>query len=89
MASNQKGVQLMSDREDILEQVEETYMNGFADEVSGDVEAPTGHFYRVGQYIVVTNSQGFKTIYDHRCEEEAEVQFDTMNEEYCEWDDSE
>jgi hypothetical protein len=70
-----------------LEQLEEIYMDGCTDEVSGNVEAPTGHFYRVGNQIVVTDSQGFNNVENFTHVEEAEVAFDERNEDFMEWDE--
>jgi hypothetical protein len=49
---------------DPSDELEETYLNGFADEVGGDVETTYGHLYRVGNVIVRTNTQGFKYAYE-------------------------
>ncbi len=68
------------------DELEAIYGNGFADEISGDVEAPTGHFYRVGHQIVHTDSQGFTDVNTYTSVEHAEIEFDRWNEEYMEWD---
>lgn len=69
----------------ILAACEEWYHNGFAEEVSGDVDAPTGHFYRVNRWIVLTDSQGFQDVFPFDTTEEAEKAFDTLDKEYGEW----
>lgn len=63
-------------------ELEEIYMDGCADEVSGDVESPTGHFYRVGSQVVVTDSQGFSDVTDYDSEVEAEWAFQELDESY-------
>jgi hypothetical protein len=73
----------------VLEACEEYYMNGTYDDVSGDVEAPTGHFYRIGRYIVVTDSQGFSEFHNYSNENEAVEAFSDMDEEYAKWDGGE
>lgn len=70
-----------------LEECEEVYMNGFVDEVSGDVDAPTGHFYRVGKAIVTTDNYGFHTIQEFSTVELAEEAFENLNNEYDDWCD--
>jgi hypothetical protein len=69
---------------------ETIYGHGVADDVSGNVEAPTGHFYRVAQWIVVTDSQGFSDLYTYASEEEAVEEFNKLDAEYAKWwgDDS-
>jgi hypothetical protein len=69
------------------EALEAIYMDGCADQVSGDVEAPTGHFYRVGRQIVETDSQGFKNFNSYTTEAEAEAEFDRLDNLYDEWMD--
>jgi len=71
----------------IIGACENFYMNGVADDVSGHVDAPTGHFYRVDRWIVTTNDQGFKSLTTFDKPEEAEVHFDHANEEYMHWDE--
>lgn len=68
-----------------LEQCEEVYCDGFADEVSGDVESPIGHFYRVHNCIVVTDSQGFSDLTEYRNESEAIGAFRELDESYSAW----
>lgn len=70
----------------LLNVLEAFYMNGTPDEQSGNVEAPTGHFYRVDRWIVVTNSQGFKDVYSHDSADEAEAEFVKLLDAYLEWD---
>lgn len=61
------------------------YMNGSADDQSGDVEAPTGHFYRVHRWIVTTDSQGFEHIEALDTEAEAIEAFTLLDNEYSQW----
>lgn len=68
-----------------LDYCEEVYGTGFADELSGDVEAPTGHFYRVGRHIVVTDSQGFKYLSDHGSVGKAQSFFSELEDQYDAW----
>jgi hypothetical protein len=71
--------------EKTLEELEEIYMNGFADEVTGDVDW-IGHFYRVGSYIVQTDQQGFRSVHTHSTEDEAVRAFKDINIDYTSWD---
>ena len=68
-----------------LKELEEFYGNGFTDEVSGDVESPTGHFYRVGIQIVVTDQFGFNYVSAYRSAMLASLAFAKMEEEYSSW----
>lgn len=70
-----------------LEELDEIYGNGGTDQMSGDVEAPTGHFYRVETQIVVTDTQGFRSVFNFRNEDEAKAAFAKLNKEYLNWDD--
>lgn len=67
----------------ILDACEAFYMNGFPDEVDGDVESSLGHFYRCHRWIVVTDNQGFKDVQTFDTEAEAEIDFRSRAEEYC------
>lgn len=69
----------------LLDALEAFAGNGSADEVSGNVESPTGHFFRVDRWIVVTDSQGFRDVQTYDTESEAEVAFRSMDEEYIQW----
>lgn len=73
--------------EGTLEWAEELYGHGMADEVSGDVEAPTGHFYRVDRWIVTTDSRGFREIDAFPTEGYAHNVFESLDAEYAEWED--
>jgi hypothetical protein len=87
--------------------------DGWANESSGDVESPTGHFARisnapnevsevldafedvietygqpdtiVGHYLVVTNDQGFITIYRFKNESELIRNYRDLEAQYGEW----
>jgi len=73
----------------LMDALEDTYMNGFANEVSGDVEAPTGHFYRVERWIVTTDSQGFRDLWPFDSPAEARKEFQLLDEAYSKWDEEE
>lgn len=69
----------------LLHACETFYMNGCADAVGGDVESPTGHFYRVHRWIVTTDNYGFKDIETYDTETEAIVAFEQRADEYTQW----
>jgi len=73
----------------VLEACEYFYMNGCPDEMSGDVESPVGHFYRVARWIVYTDSQGFHELQTCESELDARAHFDVVNQEYDAWCDKE
>lgn len=73
--------------ETLLDALEAFYLSGSPDEASGDVEAPTGHFYRIDRWIVVTNNQGFKDVQEYGNAETAEWEFGKLEDDYCEWAD--
>jgi hypothetical protein len=61
-------------------------MDGCADEVSGNVDAPTGHFYRVAAQIVTTDSQGFSSVTSFDSLAAAKAEFQRLDAEYAKWD---
>lgn len=67
----------------IREHLAELALDGVADEESGDVEAPTGHFYRVGRYVVVTDSRGFSELHDCGTAASAAAYFDGLELDYA------
>jgi hypothetical protein len=67
--------------------LDEYYLNGTYDDVSGDVESPTGHFFRIERWIVVTDSQGFRHLEPYPNEEQAKKAFEKLDNEYAEWSD--
>ena len=69
----------------LIQACESFYMNGCADAVDGDVESPTGHFYRVHRWIVTTDNYGFKEIETYDTETEAIVAFEQRADEYTQW----
>jgi hypothetical protein len=71
----------------VLDACEARYLNGQYDDISGDSEAPTGHFYLVERWIVVTDSQGFRHLHTYHSVLEAEAAFEQMDEAYAEWED--
>lgn len=68
-----------------LEQLESFYMDGVADEVSGDVDSPTGHFYRVDRWIVRTDDRGFHDVTEYETIEDAKNDFASMDDQYSNW----
>ena len=66
----------------LLDALESFYMNGGADETSGDVET-FGHFYRVHRWIVWTDSQGFHDVDTYDTEVEAIAWFAKYDAEYA------
>ena len=68
-----------------LDELEDTFMNGFADEVTGDADAPGGHVYRVGQYLVTTDSMGFRYGAEYATVMVAEAVFADISAAYSEW----
>lgn len=68
-----------------LASLEAYYMNGMADAEAGNVDADTGHFYRVERWIVRTDTQGFHTIEAYDTVAEAISDFLKREEEYCKW----
>lgn len=72
---------------DLKDALEANYYNGNYDDIGGDVEAPTGHYYRIERWIVVTDSQGSRTVHTFDTIEEAEEKVEELENEYCTWDD--
>ena len=70
---------------DLIISYESVFLDGMADSVSGDVEAPTGHFYRVNAGIVITDSRGFHYGYLYANEADAMRVFDILEAEYVDW----
>lgn len=71
--------------ESVLAACEAFYGHGFADAVGGDVESPTGHFFRVHRWIVVTDSQGFADLEAFDSEGEAVARFATLESMFSDW----
>ncbi len=71
---------------DVLEACEVYYMSGCYDNLSGDSEAPTGHFYTIHRFMVTTDSQGFRTLNVFDNEDEAQKEFNNLEAEYSEWE---
>lgn len=80
--------ELASHVETLLDALESFYMNGSADDVSGDVEASCGHFYRVARWIVQTDSQGFHDVSAYADDDKAREAFATLDDRYSQWFDS-
>jgi hypothetical protein len=77
----EEGVTSLVDALDVL------WGTGFSDDESGNVDAPTGHFFRVAHWIVTTDSQGFRSVEAFGSLGEAVREFHRRDEEYSEWDD--
>jgi hypothetical protein len=77
--------ELNEDVHSVLDACEALYGHGAYDDMSGDVDAPTGHFYRVAQWIVITDAQGFHYLTAFDSEEDAENEFDKLMADYREW----
>jgi len=73
----------------VLDACELYYMNGCYDNLSGDSEAPTGHFYRIHRWIVTTNPAGFRILHTFDNEDEARKAFNQRDDEFSEWSDQE
>lgn len=61
------------------------YGHGVPSDVTGHVEAPTGHVIRVDRWIVLTNEQGFTTLEDYDSEEIAIARFASYEDAYADW----
>lgn len=61
------------------------YLEGFADDITGDVESPSGHLYRIESRITCTNSQGFSETYIYANEDDAKKVFEWAREQYHSW----
>ena len=72
----------------VMQACEAFYMNGTPDETSGDVDSPTGHFYRCDRWIVRTDSQGFKDLYTFANWEDAQSTFQKWDNDYSDWSES-
>ncbi|HEY1249205.1 MAG TPA: hypothetical protein VGE97_09475 [Nitrososphaera sp.] len=77
-----------SEINDIEDALEACYQNGSYDDIGGDVEAPTGHYYKIDQWIVVTDNQGFHKITEWPTVEDAEKHFDELEKEYEKWNNN-
>lgn len=71
----------------LLQCCETIYLNGFSDDCSGDVDCPTGHFYRVARWIVETDSHGFSYLTAFIKESQAVEYFEACDREYAAWSD--
>jgi hypothetical protein len=61
----------------------------YSDAFGGDVEAPTGYFSRIAQFIVVENSQGFVSVTEYASEAEAEDAFADLEDDFYECHEAE
>lgn len=73
----------------LLAALETIYMHGgvSSEDIGGDSEAPTGHFYRIERWIVSVDSQGFKDLTSFDTLAEAEDAFANLEDEFSKWDD--
>ncbi len=72
--------------QDVLNACEAYYLSGHYDDLSGDSEAPTGHFYRIHRFIVTTFSSGNRYLNTFDNEDEAQKEFNELEAEYSDWD---
>ena len=70
----------------ILRAIQCLSMHSACDVESGDVDAPTGHFVRVGRWIAVTDSLGFHHLHTYETDREADRAFSEMDDRYSDWD---
>jgi hypothetical protein len=73
--------------ETVQQALEAYYMNGTYDDITGDVESPYGHVYRLERWLVTSDSQGFTYVSTYETDEEAKKAFDHIDWEYSRWDD--
>lgn len=71
--------------ETLEDALEACYMNGSYDDIGGDVESPTGHFFLVERWILITDSNGSKFVHRFETTEEAENRMEELQREYDEW----
>ena len=76
----------IKDSERLLPALEIFYMSGSTDDLSGDVDAPTGHFYRVARWIVRTDSAGFHAVIAYDDTSAAVDAFDELSQEFSAWE---
>jgi len=71
--------------ETIKDALEACYMNGDYDEVGGDAEAPTGHYYQIEHWIVKCDDQGNRTVETYENEIQAEEAFELLERDFSVW----
>ena len=69
----------------IEDALEACYMNGDYDEVGGDAEAPTGHYYQIDHWIVKCDNKGNKTVEAYENETQAEEAFELLERDFTKW----
>lgn len=69
----------------LKEALEACYMNGFYDDMSGEAQSPTGHFYRIERWIVVTDNYGFSEVLSYYNDAKAKEAFELMENDYLYW----
>lgn len=74
--------------EEIKTKILEDWLNGFCDDDTGDVEAPTGHLILSESFIVHTDSYGFTRLMTYSDQATARLAFDAVDEDYTKWVDS-
>lgn len=71
----------------ILEACEGYYMNGSYDDIGGDVDTSVGHYYRIGVFIVRTDTQGFHECDEFHTEDIAIKAFNELEQEYNKYEE--
>jgi hypothetical protein len=73
-----------------LAELEDVYMNGFADDQVGNSNyGPVNHTYRVGAQLVETVGTGGKDVFTFPDEATAIATMDKLHNEYDEWEGGE
>lgn len=58
---------------------------GFADDETGDVDAPTGHVLRVFRYLLHTDDRGNVDMRIYQTEDDAREDFASLDDEFVKW----
>lgn len=70
-----------------LEELEEIFMNGFADDQVGDAgQGPVNHVYRIGSQLVETTSAGNQYVHPFSTEAVAIAAMDELHACYSAWE---
>lgn len=72
----------------ILDACEGYYMNGFYDDIGGDVDTAVGHYYRIERFIVRTDTQGFRECDEFHTIAIAKKAFAELETEYNKYDET-
>lgn len=62
----------------------QAYLDGIVDS-TGHVDAPVGHWYRVDERLIHTDTQGFRTTYGYATENAARTALLHLEREYVTW----